>query len=400
MLEKLKNLWFRVLYWVLVAFAFNRVTITGKKSDGKGPVLYVCLHRNGALDGAVYQRVAPRAKMTLSSQLRRKAWMRAIFDGIEILRPQDLAKDGARVNNAESFAKAAQYLADGGELVFFPEGTSELGPRHLKFRTGVAKLIRATLEHGPALKVVPLAAHYEDAPTWQSNVDVRVGEPLMFEGMPTVPEIMDRVTRALEDIGLDCETLKERETIEALAYAATLGNKDIPYSKALKALAGAVDKFDLQLKTVRSNAGVLMHQGIPLVPIKNSVPYAVALAFLFPFQLLMLGINSPAFSLMEALVERMSDAPNVRSLFRSLTGVGLLTVWGLFIVTPVLFFTNAWLVLVYWLATVLQLKTMYRTKKLLIAVANVASGQMSLSYSRASLLEFHNELTAYVRSKL
>jgi hypothetical protein len=231
-------------------------------------------------------------------------------------------------------------------------------------------------------------------------VDVRVGEPLMFEGMPPVPEIMDRVTRALEDIGLDCETLKERETIEALAYAATLGNKDIPYSKALKALAGAADKFDLQLKTVRSNAGVLMHQGIPLVPIKNSVPYAVALAFLFPFQLLMLGINSPAFSLMEALVERMSDAPNVRSLFRSLTGVGLLTVWGLFIVTPVLFFTNAWLVLVYWLATVLQLKTMYRTKKLLIAVANVASGQMSLSYSRASLLEFHNELTAYVRSKL
>jgi 1-acyl-sn-glycerol-3-phosphate acyltransferase len=401
MMRKLKDLWFRGLYRVLSGFAFNRITVTGQKSDGNGPALYVCLHRNGALDGAVYQRVAPKAKMTLSSQLRRKAWMRAIFDGIEILRPQDVAKDGARVNNSESFAKAASYLAQGGELFFFPEGTSELGARHLKFRTGVAKLIRTTLEQVPSLKVVPLAAHYEDATTWQSNVDVRVGDALEFEGMPAVPDIMARLTRALEDIGLDCDTLKERQSVEALAYAATLGNRDIPYSKALKALSDASETFNMKLAMARAAGGPLQHQGVPLAPVKHVWPYLLALAALFPFQLFVMGLNCVPYLMMEKLVDRLADAPNVRSLWRALTGVALLFGWGGLVITPLLALWNWPLVFVYWLACVLQVKTLYRTKKVLVTVANdFAMSTDPAGIGRGALLELHKELAAYVRGKL
>ncbi len=237
MIENIKELWFRALYRFLSGFAFNRIDVSGSVPQSGGLTLYVCLHRNGAIDGAVYQRVAPRAKLTLSSQLRRKAWMRAIFDWIEIVRPQDAAKDGVRVNNADSFAEASRYLAQGGELVFFPEGTSVLGPRHLRFRTGVARLIQQTFGQSPELKVVPLAAYYEDARRWQSNVDVRVGEALYLRGELSTREIMTVLTTALKEIGFDCDTLEERRTVESLAYTVTLGNKDIPYSKALEALA-------------------------------------------------------------------------------------------------------------------------------------------------------------------
>ena len=401
MLEKLKDLWFRVLYRLISAFAFNRITVTGPTSDGKGPVLYVGLHRNGAIDGAVYRRVAPKAKMTLSSQLRRKAWMRAIFDGIEIVRPQDMEKDGARVSNDESFAKAAAFLANDGELLFFPEGTSDLGPRHLKFRTGVAKLIRTTLQQIPSLKVVPLAAHYEDAPTWQSNVDIRVGEAIEFTGTPSVPEIMSKLTPALEEIGLDCETAQERRTVEALAYAATLGNKDIPYSKALKALADAHETFGTKLALARTLGGPLQHQGIPLTPVKHAWAYGVALCVLFPFQLFVLGLNYAPYMVMEHLVDRLADAPNVRSLWRALTGLALLSFWGCVVMTPLLLVLDWRAVPLYWLGTVVQIKTLYRTKKVFVTVANcVADFSDPKRMGPSALLELHTELTDYVRSKL
>jgi 1-acyl-sn-glycerol-3-phosphate acyltransferase len=401
MTEKLKDLYFHGLYRLISAFAFNRISVTGEKSDGKGPVLYVCLHRNGALDGAVYRRVAPKAKMTLSSQLRRKKWMRAIFDGIEIVRPQDAAKDAARVSNDDSFARAAVFLAGGGEMMFFPEGTSELGAHHLKFRTGVAKLIRATLEKIPSLKVVPLAAHYEDAVTWQSNVDIRVGEPLVFDGAPASHEIMGRLTQALETIGLDCDTLEQRKTVETLAYAATLGNKDIPYSKALKALADAPEALTSRLQVARALGGPLLHQGVPLMPIKGGALYLAALAVFFPLQLFVLGLNCVPYFAMDKLVDRLADAPNVRSLWRALTGIPLVFAWGCLIASPLVGLAFGWPAIpLYWVGTLLQVKTLYRTKKLLVTVANWFANDGRLKQSRTALIELHSELTAYVRSKL
>jgi len=399
MIENIKKLWFRALYRLLSGFAFNRIVVTGSVSQRRGATLYVCLHRNGAIDGAVYQRVAPRAKMTLSSQLRRKAWTRAIFDGIEIVRPQDAAKDGARVSNADSFAQASRYLVEGGELVFFPEGTSELGPRHLRFRTGVAKLVQQALEQLSELKVVPLAAHYEDATTWQSNVDIRVGEAFYLQGDLSAAEIMTVLSTALEEVGLDCDTLEERRAVESLAYAATLGNKDIPYSKALKALAQ--NPFGERLKAIRVTGQQFCHQGVPLAPVGTVWPYYTALMVLLPFQILMGALNLAPYVAMEALVERLSDGPNVRSLWRALTGIALLAIWGGFIVSPMLVFFDWRLVPVYWLGCVLQIKTLYRTKKLLITVANhIAGFSTSRVVDRRALIDLHQELTAYVRSKL
>jgi 1-acyl-sn-glycerol-3-phosphate acyltransferase len=399
MIENIKKLWFRALYRILSGFAFNRIVVTGSISQWRGATLYVGLHRNGAIDGAVYQRAAPRAKMTLSSQLRRKAWMRAIFDGIEIVRPQDAAQDGARVSNADSFAQASRYLVEGGELVFFPEGTSELGPRHLRFRTGVARLVQQALEHLPELKVVPLAAHYEDATAWQSNVDIRVGQALYLRGALSTAEIMTALSSALEEVGLDCDTLEERQTVESLAYAATLGNQDIPYSKALKALAH--NPFGERLKALCVTGRQFFHQGVPLAPVGTVWPYYAALMVLLPLQILMGALNVAPYLAMEALVERLSDGPNVRSLWRALTGIMLLAIWGGLIVSPLLVFVDWRLVPLYWLGCVLQVKTLYRTKKLLITVANHLVGfSTSRLGDRRALMHLHQELTTYVRNKL
>jgi hypothetical protein len=105
--------------------------------------------------------------------------------------------------------------------------------------------------------------------------------------------------------------------------------------------------------------------------------------------------------MMEKLVDRLADAPNVRSLWRALTGVALLFGWGGLVITPLLALWNWPFVLVYWLACVIQVKTLYRTKKVLVTVANhFAMSTDPAGIGRGALLELHKELGAYVRGKL
>ncbi len=130
-------------------------------------------------------------------------------------------------------------------------------------------------------------------------------------------------------------------------------------------------------------------------------PYYAALTVLLPL-VLMGALNAVPYIAMEGLVEKLSDGPkNVRSLWRALTGILLLAIWGVFIVSRVLAFIDWRLVSVYSLGCVLQIKTRYRTKKLLIMVANhITRFTESRVVSRRALIDLHQELTTYVRSKL
>ena len=80
---------------------------------------------HGAVDGFVYQRVAPRAVFLISTQLRRSFFARLFFCGIAIARKRD-AED--RSQNDEALRECHHVLGHAGELFIFPEGTSSLGP--------------------------------------------------------------------------------------------------------------------------------------------------------------------------------------------------------------------------------------------------------------------------------
>lgn len=395
--NRLKSLWFSCLYRSVARFAFHRIKISGADVPKIGPVLYICLHRNGALDGAVYRHVVPRAKTTLSSQLRRSAWMRIIFDGIELVRAKDKERDGFRVSNDDSFAQCAEHLAQGGELMFFPEGTSDLGPRHLKFRAGVAQLIQATLEKLPSLQVVPLAAHYEAPTEWQSDIDVEVGTSITFSGKLRTFEIMRVLTNGLETVGLDCETLEVRTAIETMAYAATLGQKDIGYAQALHALR---DMPVGDLKTLQEAArdnGLLFHQGIPLVPTRSAALYALLWLILTPLVCAAAILNFPVVAAARWAPARLADGPNVISMWRALAGVGMACLW-----VPVMIGTSlshfgaipavSYVALSWW-----GLKSLYRWKKLSVAVWNAM--KMPLLLSR-QFLALHETIVVETRTRI
>jgi len=393
----LKSLWFSILYPSICGFAFHRIRASGAPLPAQGPVLYVCLHRNGALDGMVYREVVPRVKATLSSQLRRSTWMRMIFDGIELVREQDRERDGLRVNNEDSFAKCVDHLAQGGELLFFPEGTSELGPRHLKFRAGVAQLILATLEKLPTLTVVPLAAHYEAPTEWQSDVDVEVGAAITFSGKSRTIEIMRALTTGLETVGLDCQTLEERAAIEAMAYAATLGQRDIGYAQALHALRDLPAEALKTLQDVARSDGLRFHQSVPLVPTRSTVLYAALWLMLTPLVGAATVLNLPVVAAARWAPGHFADGPNVISMWRALAGTAAAYLWVPVMVVTNLVLFGALPAMAYLAVSWVGLRSLYRWKKLSVAVLNA----LKMSPSRSQqLFALHQTIMAEARTRI
>ncbi|MFT3961825.1 1-acyl-sn-glycerol-3-phosphate acyltransferase [Propionivibrio sp.] len=393
----LKRAWFAFLYRNMARFAFHRVRASGAPVPQGGPVLYACLHRNGAIDGMVYRQVVPRARATLSSQLRRRPWMRLIFDGIELVRAKDREQDGARVDNAASFDRCVEHLAGGGQLMFFPEGTSELGPRHLKFHAGIALLVQAALERLPALTVVPLAAHYEAATEWQSDVDVEVGAAIVFTGRPRAAEIMRAVTRGLETVGLDCDTPEERAATETLAYAATLGQRDIAYARALHAMHGASPAAWEALRAAARTDGLRLHQGVPLVPTRRPALYLLPWLCLTPLLGAAAALNLPVLIAARLAPRRLADAPNVVALWRTLAGVGTAYLWVPAMAAAGLFL-GGWAAAAAYLGVSLAgLRAVYRWRKLSIALGN---RRRLPPQRRRELLAAHAAIVAEARRRI
>ncbi|HSJ02304.1 MAG TPA: 1-acyl-sn-glycerol-3-phosphate acyltransferase, partial [Verrucomicrobium sp.] len=126
----------RLISWLY----FDRVTVTGREhlpAPDEGPVLFLCLHRNGAVDAFVYHALLAPTRFMVSVQLCRSWFGRLFFTGIQVVRDKDRAKtpDAEQINQ-QAMRECQTCLAKGGRLTIFPEGTSTLGPSHLPFRGG------------------------------------------------------------------------------------------------------------------------------------------------------------------------------------------------------------------------------------------------------------------------
>lgn len=389
----IKAAWFNILCRALTLSAFHRISVTGHPVPTEGAILYVGLHRNGALDGLVYRKVDASMKFTLSSHLRRHAIMRLLFDGIELVRAKDREHDATRVDNADSFAACVAHLVAGGKLLYFPEGTSELGPHHLPFHPGIAKLVTQALQHIPKVTVVPLAAHYEAATAWQRDVEVEVGEAMTFEAPATRQSIMARITTGLETVGLDCASLAQRESVEAMAYAATLGVKNASYAKALHALADEDPRPIREMQLSAQLAGLKLHQGIPLIPLRAAWAYLVLCTILSLIVVPAAILNSPVIGLAQYASVRFPDAPNVRSLYRMLGGSIAAICWLPLMCGFLAYAAGVPACIGYLVLTVLGLKSAYRWQKLMTTIPNLIRGTPAL---RAQLKALHQEVTSRV----
>jgi len=169
--------WFHALIRRLY---FSRVKVLGlSHPPAEGPVLALCLHRNGAVDAFLYRKALPQVRFMVKAGLRNSPMGRLFFDGVEVTRQED----GGKHANFEAIGQCQELLAEGGWLGIFPEGTSELGPRHLPFKSGAARIALGHHESGLPLTVLPLGIHYECAWDFRSRAEIVVGPPVSLDGL-------------------------------------------------------------------------------------------------------------------------------------------------------------------------------------------------------------------------
>lgn len=328
----LPDVWYTFLSTICARAYFARICVTGaERLPHSGPILYVGLHRNGAVDGFVYKSIFRTATFLIAAQLQKNAFSRLFFTGIPVVRDKDA---GDRGMNALAMKRCEELLAHGGELFVFPEGTSSLGPQHLPFKSGAARIAMAAWRQGIPLHVVPVGITYDAPSTFRSTVEVVVGAPIDGEpiartsGEEQLAEVKNLIARALENVGIHVHSLEyfeELQSIGAMAlsrrsnfHAMKLCEKGIPERLRLswEVLRGGMRSSDL----IRSKAAGTFSMVAPWISL-------VAATMLAPLVGVAAVLNFPPLVGAYWAGKKFPDAPNVITLWRVLVGAPLFCFW-------------------------------------------------------------------------
>ncbi len=185
------NLFLRLFYLfvksiVLVSFGvFYRKETSHNEHHFKtpGPCIIICNHPNTMVD---VLHVAKKKKAIVhfiaNAGMFSTAignWFFTTFFCIKVERPKDV--DGRRINNADSFKKAADFLGRYGTLLIAAEGSSKLERRLRKIKTGGARIAFDTMQKNNwelPLKVLPAGITYEDPKKARYDLFFNFGESI------------------------------------------------------------------------------------------------------------------------------------------------------------------------------------------------------------------------------
>jgi len=313
------------------ALFFDRVTLLGSAAlPSAGPALYLGLHRNGATDGFVYQRAAPRAVPMVSRQLTRGFLGKLVFSGIEVVRSKDTERYGmSGADNRTALETCVELLARGGELFILPEGTSDLGPSHLPFHPGAARILAAARKNGVPLRVVPMGIHYERGRALRTRVTIVVGEAFTLDLLEGIGEaewvaaLQDRIEQALLGVGINVADAAAQARLEQTGYVAAMDNPT-GYFPALKAFeSGLPETVTAAWKAVDEycrGRRVARHHGVPVAPVGPSLFPVVGGMVFGPLAVLAALANLPPLLVGALAARRLADAANVITFWRILAG--------------------------------------------------------------------------------
>lgn len=331
------DVWYTFLSMLCARAYFARIRVIGPEHlPPRGPVLYIGLHRNGAVDGFVYKSICRRAIFLIAAQLQNNVLSRIFFTGIPVVREKD---SGDRGMNSEAMERCAELLAAGGDLFIFPEGSSSLGPRHLPFKSGAARIAVAAFQTGVPLTVVPLGITYDAPAKFRSSVEVIVGDAITAEELAPasegerIVEAKRAISQALENVGLNAESTERFEELRMIAKVASLGGSHFhamkrcekgiperlqaPWTKLREALRATSN-----LK--RSEAAAAFMPTSPWISLFAGV-------LLAPFVALAAALNFVPLTAAYWAGKKFPDGPNVITLWRILIGAPLFFLWFVFL---------------------------------------------------------------------
>lgn len=176
----------KVLIRASIFLFYRRLTVDGRQHlKLKGPMIVASNHPNTLMDAlAVAIFLRQRIGFLGNASLFRDKWMARILrflNVIPIYRPEDLKPGEQMALNDEAFRKTYDYLADGGAILIFPEGTSLVGKTLREMRTGFARIaLGYEAERGfqGGMIVLPVSLNYSSSTHFRSRLHLNYNEPI------------------------------------------------------------------------------------------------------------------------------------------------------------------------------------------------------------------------------
>lgn len=388
------DVWYQLLSKLVAFIYFSRVEVLPTAPRLSGPTLLVALHRNGAVDGWVYKSIFPRVTFLIAAQLRKSLLARLFFTGITVVREKD---DGDRSGNASAMRQCQKQLASGGTLAIFPEGTSSLGPRHLPFKSGAARIAHEAWQNNIPLTVLPLGITYNAPAHLRSQVQVVIGTPLTHaaDWSLSLTELKRELTARLEQVSINVNSEQYYRDIRALACFAW---PDLSYHMALKALEisipSVLEDGWLKLRAVLETHRLLNPEKAPFSKQSTVITLFAALA-LTPLVGTAAALNAPPLLAGYVAGRRLPDGPNVITLWRILIGAPVLVSWLVLFLIVALVSRLPVLVFVYFVLSLLGLLA-YAPWRLL---AQQSVNGLRFPSIRASYFAFRSKLIPELRRR-
>ena len=299
--------WHRFFHRLISAAWFDEIKVSGQLPAG-GPLLLVSCHRNGAVDGFLLDAVSPRLEFMIAGRLVKRWWQRVFFGGI----PVERAKDGER-DNRSAMDACVRHLGEGGVLCVFPEGTSSLGPRHLPFHSGAARLAAAyEEENGRLPEIIPIGLHYEEPGLFRSRVEVVIGKPLPIEERGRrIVALKRAIEMGLKEVGANFESELHQDISEAAAM-----DSDTRYQTLKRWEANTPADLAYLWRHSDPASRELLKRG-------RFAPSSLLLPLALPGYVL----NAPVYMASHLAAKRMADGPNVVALWKILGASTAAAIW-------------------------------------------------------------------------
>lgn len=204
---------------------YYRLTITGERVPGDGPVLLVANHPNSLIDPILVCAAARRpvrflAKAPLFSDVK-TGWMVRAVGAIPVYRRVD---DPALMDrNQDMFRAVYAALGRGAAVGIFPEGESHGEPSMVPLKTGAARIVLGTCAaHGVGVPIVPVGLVFRQKDIFRSDALAVVGSPVPWDDFAgrgvddadAVRALTERIGAALRQVTLNLERWEDRPLVE------------------------------------------------------------------------------------------------------------------------------------------------------------------------------------------
>lgn len=326
-----------------VATAMRRAVFGPVRQGGtdpgprRRPRLIIASHRNGAVDGSVVLSAFPYAQHLVSKQLMRGP-LRALFTGIPVIRSKDMERYGMDPSGvSDPVTAGADHLTAGGDLVIFPEGTSEWRYAPGSYRRGAAKIWCRLREAGVEVDVIPVGHFYAAPERYGSIAELWLGPavdlPDTLEGphLERENQVHALLSEALDAVSVNCPDPSTFDDVQFRAAARARAGESFAAAFLDEQRAATSPPSPAVAEETPAGPGHRARTSVAAEPV-SPWPRRAGLVLHWPV--------APVLWV-AGRVGRKADARNTVTFFRMLGGSGAGVLWALILAVAAAWATSA-----------------------------------------------------------